>query len=285
MPNGKVAIITGGASGIGHAVAQLLSQKGWTIHILDIARDPGEAVAAKLSNTTFREVDITSYPSLSAAFDAAFKTAGRVDFVFANAGVIEKPGFYAPVTSLPPPLYDELCLDTNIRGILRTAYLAQHYFRANPRGGRDCVLILTCSVAGLYAQDFVPLYSAAKAGVLNFARSIAAPMYESDGVRTYAICPGSVRTGLLPKEAWDAYPQEYLTAMQKVTDTVEALVEGKRLEDSNGKVAEEGKHNGLMVEIFVDDVYFREPLEPCNDGMKYVQGFLTESRRSASKGD
>lgn len=104
--------------------------------------------------------------------------------------------------------------------------------------------------------------------MLNFMRSIA-PMFHQDGIRTYAICPGSVRTNLLPKELWDAYPQEYLTQMEKVISTVESLIEGATFKDSWGQQFDKSTVS-LAVEIFVNDVYFRGPSEPCNDGMRFI---------------
>ncbi len=104
--------------------------------------------------------------------------------------------------------------------------------------------------------------------MLNFMRSVA-PIFHEDGIRTYAICPGSVRTNLLPKELWDAYPQEYLTQMEKVTSTVESLVDGTAFEDSRGQKFEKSTV-GLAVEIFVADVYFRGPPEPCNESMRFI---------------
>ncbi|KAI0017371.1 hypothetical protein F4780DRAFT_608412 [Xylariomycetidae sp. FL0641] len=279
MPAEKVAIITGGASGIGLAVAASLSQQGWKVHVFDKQEVTD---GRRHADVSFREVDVTSWAALSAAFDAVFRARGRLDFVFANAGVMEKPGFYArhDAASLPPPPPDETGLDVNLRGMARTAYLAQHYFRANPGGPSDCVVILTASVAGIYPQALTPLYAAGKAGVVNFVRSVAEPFYANDGIRTYAICPGSVRTPLLPQQAWDAYPAKYLTAMEKVTSTVDMLLQGGSMRDSAGKLVEGPSNTGLTVEIFVDDVYFREAPEPCNEGMKDVIEYMSTTMKT-----
>ncbi|KAI2465875.1 15-hydroxyprostaglandin dehydrogenase [Annulohypoxylon bovei var. microspora] len=273
MSNSKVAIITGGASGLGLAVAEVFSQKGWRVHIFDLNE-------VSLSNCIFHKVDVASWESLSSSFDVVFKTEGRLDFVFANAGIMEKGKFFErhEFSSLPPPEPDVSSIDINLKGVIKTSYLAQHYFRANANGAKDCVLILTSSIAGIYPQAITPLYAAAKAGILNFMRSVAPLFYDEDGIRTYAICPGSVRTNLLPKELWDAYPQEYLTQMDKVTSTLESLVDGAQLQDSWGQKFEKSRI-GLVIEIFVDDVYFRGSPDPCNDGM----GFILELMRPRKK--
>ncbi|KAI2620655.1 3-beta-hydroxysteroid dehydrogenase [Hypomontagnella submonticulosa] len=270
MSTSKVAIITGGASGLGLAVADVFSRKGWRVHIFDLNEPNKNAEKGHSSNLVFRKVDVASWDSLSSSFDAVFKAEGRLDFVFANAGIMERGKFFERhEKSLPPPEPDELSIDVNLKGVIKTSYLAQHYFRANANGGKDCTLVMTSSIAGIYPQAITPLYAAAKAGILNFMRSVAPILYGEDGIRTYAICPGSVRTNLLAKELWDAYPQEYLTQMEKVTSTVESLVEGTPLEDSWGQKLDKSSV-GFAVEIFVDDVYFRGPPDACNDGMKFI---------------
>ncbi|KAI1379653.1 3-beta-hydroxysteroid dehydrogenase [Hypoxylon crocopeplum] len=279
MSDSKVAIITGGASGLGLAVAETFSRKSWRVHIFDLNEVSGSSTDASSGSCVFHKVDVASWDSLSSSFDAVFKTEGRLDFVFANAGIMEKGKFFERhEPSSPPPEPDELSIDVNLKGVIKTSYLAQHYFRANTDSGKDCVLVMTSSIAGIYPQAITPLYAAAKAGMLNFMRSVAPTFYEQDGIRTYAICPGSVRTGLLPKELWDAYPQEYLTEMEKVTYTVESLVSGAQLEDSWGQKFEKGSV-GLAVEIFVDDIYYREPPDPCNDGMKSVLDLMRPGKK------
>ncbi|KAI0011565.1 15-hydroxyprostaglandin dehydrogenase [Xylariaceae sp. FL0662B] len=275
MSNSKAAIITGGASGLGLGVAETLLRKGWRVHIFDLNEPSG-------SRAIFHKVDVASWESLSSAFDAVFEAEPRLDFVFANAGIMEKGNFYERhnMTLLPPEPQD-LCFDINLKGVVNTSYLAQHYFRANSAGGSDCVLIITSSIAGIYPQEITPIYAATKAGILNFMRSIAPVFYHEDRIRTYAICPGSVRTNLLPKELWDAYPQEFLTQMEKVTSTVEKLVEGSHFEDSWGKKLQKSDV-GLAVEIFVDNIYFRGPAEPCNSDMALIHQLMRPGKSSLS---
>lgn len=112
-------------------------------------------------------------------------------------------------------------------------------------------------------------------------RSVAPILHEEDGIRTYAICPGSVRTNLLPKELWDAYPQEYLTQMEKVTSTVKSLVDGVQFQDSRGQKFDRSSF-GLAVEIFVNDIYFRGPPEPCNDGMRFILDLMHPTKDKAT---
>ncbi|KAI1417048.1 3-beta-hydroxysteroid dehydrogenase [Hypoxylon sp. FL1857] len=279
MSDSKVAIITGGASGLGLAVAEVFSRKGWRVHIFDLNEVNGDTAPDTLSNCTFHKVDVASWGSLSSSFDAVFKAEGRLDFVFANAGIMEKGNFFERhEISSPPPEPDESSIDVNLKGVVKTSYLARHYFRASTSGGKDCVLVMTSSIAGIYPQAITPLYAAAKAGILNFMRSVAPVFHDEDGIRTYAICPGSARTNLLAKELWDAYPQEYLTQMEKVTSTVESLVGGTLLQDSWGQKFEKSSV-GLAVEIFVNDVYSRGAPEPCNDGMRFILELMRPGKK------
>lgn len=155
MSSPKVAIITGGASGFGLAVTEALISKGWKVHIFDLNHDAGNAVALRLRNTVFHKVDVTSWPSLSSAFDAAFRQEeGRLDFVFANAGILEKGDFYErrDVTHGPPPEPKDMSIEINLKGVIATSYLAQHYFRANRDGGKGAVLVMTSSIVGLVSR-------------------------------------------------------------------------------------------------------------------------------------
>lgn len=155
MSSSKVAIITGGASGFGLAVTEALTSKGWTVHIFDLNQAAGSAVASRLPKTIFHEVDVTSWPSLSSAFDAAFRQEdGRLDFVFANAGILEKGDFYErrDVTQGPPPEPKDMSIEINLKGVIATSYLAQHYFRANRDGGKGAVLVMTSSIVGLVSR-------------------------------------------------------------------------------------------------------------------------------------
>lgn len=157
MSSPRVAIITGGASGFGLAVTEALTSKGWTVHIFDLNHAAGSAVASRLPNTVFHEVDVTSWPSLSSAFDAAFRQEeGRLDFVFANAGILEKGNFYErrDVTNGPPPEPKDMSIEINLKGVIATSYLAQHYFRANRDGGKGAVLVMTSSIVGLVCGPF-----------------------------------------------------------------------------------------------------------------------------------
>lgn len=184
-PN-KVAIITGGASGMGLAVSAALASKGdWTVNIFDINAEKGQSAAQDIG-AKFHRVDVGDYSSLAGAFMKVFKTDGRLDFVFANAGVVGDLDFYQGHDTgdeHPPPLPSTV-VDINLTSVIQTSYLAQHYFRRTPRddlGPRS--LIVTSSCGGIYATPSSPTYAAAKHGTIGWTRSIAGPLWRKDGIR------------------------------------------------------------------------------------------------------
>lgn len=153
----KVALITGGASGMGLAVAETLAPKGWTVHLLDFNEKAGIAAAQSLPNAKFHKVDVTSWDGLSKAFDAVFSQDRRLDFVFANAGIVERDNFYdTPDTDGIPPEPNQMTTDINLKAGINQSYLALHYFRRSPTKGKDCSLVMTASVGGLVSLDQKP---------------------------------------------------------------------------------------------------------------------------------
>lgn len=147
MGTQKTAIITGGASGMGLEVAKSLSRDGWLVYILDLNAAAGEAVVREHPELRFVEVSVTSWKSLSSAFDTIFKAHGRLDFVFANAGILQMDNFYIRDQSLPPAEPRQHSIDVNLKAVINTTHLARHYFLASEHQERDPVLVMTASIA------------------------------------------------------------------------------------------------------------------------------------------
>jgi NAD(P)-dependent dehydrogenase (short-subunit alcohol dehydrogenase family) len=152
----KVAFITGGASGMGLAVAEALAARGdWEFHLVDLNAEAGKKAANSLPSAHFHQNNVTDYSSLTSAYENAFKTSGRIDFVFANAGIVERDNFYEKHDlSKPPPEPNQLSIDINLKAVVNTSYLALHYFRKNPKEVTSPVLIMTASCGGLYPSEF-----------------------------------------------------------------------------------------------------------------------------------
>jgi NAD(P)-dependent dehydrogenase (short-subunit alcohol dehydrogenase family) len=159
---------------MGQAVAKALSAcEKWEIHILDINEERGAQAAKEVPRTTFHRANVTKYSELAEAFQNVFQKTSQLDFVFANAGVIERNNFYATPQAehfkdvCPPPEPDLLSIDTDLKGVVFTTHLAQHYFRHSPHKGQGTSLVMTASCAGFYPSFYSPLYSAAKCKSLS----------------------------------------------------------------------------------------------------------------------
>lgn len=245
------------ASGLGLAVATSLASKGWKISIADMNVSAGEKAASSL-NGTFHKTNVTDYTSLSTTFDRTFNEYGHIDFVFANAGIVERDSFYTKFpASGPPPEPNMLSVDIDLKAVISTGYLAQHYFRLNPAGSSG-VLISTSSVGGIYNAPFCPMYCASKYGVLGFTRSVAKHFWTHDKIRANAILPGTMKTGLLNDKEWETFGDTSWTPIEKVVEVVEMLLDEKEA------------HWGKTVEISGVNHYFREQAEYCDEDMRRV---------------
>lgn len=152
------------ASGLGLEVATRLAQQGgWKVFLLDINSSAGQSAQESIGpSAEFIQCDVSSYRNLADAFDKMFVGQKRLDFVFANAGVIEKVDFYErhPAGS-PPPELDQFVIGVNLQSVINTAYLALHYFR-QCKDVSNRSIILTGSVGSLYPTFSIPMYAAAK---------------------------------------------------------------------------------------------------------------------------
>ena len=171
---------------MGYAVANALTARGeWNVHIFDMNNESGNE-AAKQLGATFHKVDVTNYTSLGGAFKSVFQVSRRLDFVHANAGIAEKGDFYAVHDSgdEPPPPLPSIVLDIDAMSVIHTSYLAQHYFRQTPRDDSSPrSLVITASCGGFYAVPNVPVYAAAKHGMVGWTRTIAGRLWQEDGIR------------------------------------------------------------------------------------------------------
>jgi NAD(P)-dependent dehydrogenase (short-subunit alcohol dehydrogenase family) len=283
----KVALITGGASGMGLAVATALSNRtheDWDIHLLDLNAEAGKQAASKLKSTHFHQTNVTDYNSLVSAFEATYRTSQRLDFVYANAGIVERDNFYAKhdLDGPPPPPPNQLSVDINLKAVINTTYLALHYFRkAMAKHGRenlDPVLVMTASCGGLYPSEFCPIYSGGKAAVIQFNRAITVA-YHHEGIRTFTTCPGTVNTGLLSQEEWKSFPLEYFTPMETVVDTVVKLVDGGDIVDAKGVKKTADEHWGLTVEVNGNSFYFNEGPAFCDENMKAMMAHTSMAKQ------
>lgn len=190
MPNrldGKVAVITGGASGLGEASARLFASEGARVLIADRDASRGPQVAAEIGDAArFVETDVRSGEDVQGMFAVADEAWGRVDVIYNNAGVGGPEG---RVTECSEERYD-LISDVNIRGVwLGMKYGIPHLERA---GGGS--IIVTASIAAITGVAGVSAYCASKGAVVAMVQA-AAGEWASKNIRINCILPGNIATG------------------------------------------------------------------------------------------
>ncbi len=191
--DGKVALVTGGATGIGRAAALALARRGASVVIAGRRREEGDKAVAALaeagSRGRFIATDVTDPGALDELHRTIVADHGRLDVAFDNAGYQEP---WAPVAEQDSALYDRV-FDTNVRSV----YLClQHQIRimAGQGGG---AIVVNASVSGLRNPNpGLALYSASKAAVISLTRSAAMEAAEK-GVRINAVAPGRVVTDMM----------------------------------------------------------------------------------------
>lgn len=187
----KVAVVTGAASGIGRAIAEVFAAEGAAVVIGDL--DPGAGdVAADIDRAggraLFERTDVTDEESVAALMAAAVAAFGGLDVLVANAGIAEKK---SPVHEMALPDWQKV-IDINLTGVaLSNKHAIAHM--VDHGGG---AIVNMGSILAHVGQANSTAYSAAKAGVVNLTRSTAVT-YARQGIRANAISPGYVRTPLV----------------------------------------------------------------------------------------
>jgi NAD(P)-dependent dehydrogenase (short-subunit alcohol dehydrogenase family) len=200
---GDIAVVIGGAHGLGRAIAQAFAAEDARVVVVD--RDPTvSSVAQGISEAAIGLVaDVTDFGQMKGVADSVLKQAGRVDHVVFAAGVGSgKFGF--PFWRLDPSDWDKV-LRVNLTGAMHAAHAFAPAMAANRRG----TLLFLASVAGQIGSQTDPPYSASKAGVINFAQCAAKDLAPF-GVRVNTLCPGMVKTALnrAVYESWAASEPE-----------------------------------------------------------------------------
>jgi NAD(P)-dependent dehydrogenase (short-subunit alcohol dehydrogenase family) len=185
---GKVAVITGGASGIGEATVRLFVNEGARVVIADMQQDRGEALAKELGgDAIFIFCEVRQEELVKAAVDAAVSAWGRLDCMFNNAGF---GGALGPLEDIPVDEFD-MTFDVLVKGVFLGMKHATPVLRKQGGGS----IINTGSIAGVTAGRGPLVYSAAKAAVIQMSKTAAMPLGE-DSIRVNCICPGAIPTPL-----------------------------------------------------------------------------------------
>ena len=190
--HGRIAMVTGGGTGLGRAFATALAQAGADVALCARRRDPLAATASELAGTGRRvacvAMDVTDEASVTTAFAEVSAQLGTPDILVNNAG-INRPMFATQLTAAD---WDAV-VDTNLKG----AFLVARTFAMQPgRAGQGGAIVNVASILGLRAQKSVAAYMASKAGLIHLTRALALEWARMD-IRVNALLPGYFRTDIL----------------------------------------------------------------------------------------
>lgn len=214
----RVALVTGGASGIGAAVATALAERGAIVAILDVDEQGGSEVARRLGGE-FVAADVSDLRKLLHAVEMVTERLGGIDLAHLNAGVSTGCG-----------LGEDFDLDAyrraigvNLDGVVFGVHALLPALRA--RGGGS--IVATASLAGLTGMPFDPIYTANKHAVVGLVRALG-PALAPEGIRVNAVCPGFAESKIIEpiREALLAEGLPIIPAAT-VAETVVGLFEGE----------------------------------------------------------
>jgi NAD(P)-dependent dehydrogenase (short-subunit alcohol dehydrogenase family) len=204
----RVALITGGASGIGKATAQLFLEHGAKVAIADLNSDALDHAVKELRAASEQIIgiggDVRSMADAAAMVRGTVDGFGRLDILFCNAGITS----VMPIAELTEDEWDAV-IDTNLKGMFTLVKQALPQMRAQGGG----TIITMGSEMGMVAVPESPAYNASKGGVIMLTRSLAIDLIR-DNIRVNALCPGITRTPLLQAEVDNSLDPEKTAAEQ-----------------------------------------------------------------------
>ncbi|KAF3763396.1 hypothetical protein M406DRAFT_74013 [Cryphonectria parasitica EP155] len=275
---GKVAIITGGSSGIGLATVKLLLEKGAKVHNIDIS-EPNDEDAddwEEWENFHIHQLDVTNWAALRDAFDSI----GHVDLVFANAGISDVGHNFLDDEfdedgRLLEPTQSYQVIDVDIRAVLNTVKLAHHQMKKHNVQGS---IVITGGSAGYWADPLVKVASLAWTGQLGLVR-VLRHVLEKDNITINGVTPGATVTRMVPFRPVIAWMRNELPLSTPETVALALLYSATasqtRRVDVYGLDTEEAldvadRWNGRVIQVLGDE--FREIEEPLADSRDFWFG-------------
>ncbi|XP_048736391.1 15-hydroxyprostaglandin dehydrogenase [NAD(+)]-like [Ostrea edulis] len=246
--DGKVALITGGAQGLGKAFAEELLKQKVKVCICDVKQETGEKTIdewkPKYDNRAiFVKCDVSNLTEFEEAFKQATAKFGGLDIVVNNAGL-----------SGENVISWRTIVIVNLIGVIEGTKLAEKYLNKQS-GGRGGVVVNIGSTAGLTPIPYAPAYAASKYGVVGYTRSVALkPDTGPSGLRYVCLCPAFTYTSMFSEvqQAMAVPGHESLskvvqdTGINKIEDVVEAFMQLLLTDDNNGGVMIISKKGGIQ---------------------------------------
>ena len=234
---GKIAVITGGAAGMGRTTSLAFAREGASVAILDIQKEAGEETVKLIrqngGTAEFFEADVSDAWQVDAAFDRVIETFGPYNVLFNHAGTITVKALHESTEED----YDRL-MDINVRSAFLVCRRAVKEMSNNGGGS----IVITASIASELGFPLESIYCMTKGAVLQLARSISAE-YRDQGIRCNAVCPGFVKTahGLREISELDEAGQEW---------------EEGALADAQGRICEPEEVSSAVVFLASDEASF-----------------------------